>query len=47
MPAAFVCVSGAIIALASVGAIRTASGFFAVTALTIGVCRVASNSSGR
>jgi hypothetical protein len=34
---------GAYIAFASVGAIRIASGFLAVTALTIGVCSEASN----
>ena len=40
------CLIGAYSALVSVGAISTASGFFAATALTIGVCRDASNWSG-
>ena len=43
MPASAACLIGAYIAFASVGAIRIASGFLAVTALTIGVCSEASN----
>ena len=45
-PASASCLIGAYIAFVSVGAIRTASGFFAATALTIGVCSEASNLSG-
>ena len=37
---------GAYIAFESVGAISSASGFLAATALTIGVCSVGSNWSG-
>ena len=40
------CLIGAYIAFVSVGAISIASGFLAATALTIGVCRAASNLSG-
>ena len=40
------CLIGAYIAFVSVGAIRTASGCFAATAFTIGVCRSAANSLG-
>ena len=46
MPASAACLIGAYIALESVGAIRIASGFLAITPLTIGVCSVASNWSG-
>ena len=40
------CLIGAYIAFVSVGAIRTASGFLAATAFTIGVCWSAENSLG-
>ena len=40
IPARPTCLIGTYIALASVGAIRIASGFLAMTALTIGVCSV-------
>ena len=40
MPPSATCLIGAYIAFVSVGAISTASGFFAATALTIGVCCV-------
>ena len=40
------CLIGANIAFVSVGAMSTASGFFAATALTIGVCWAGSNLSG-
>ncbi len=40
------CLIGANIALVSVGAISTASGFLAATALTTGVCSDGSNWSG-
>jgi hypothetical protein len=46
VPPAASCLIGAYIALVSVGAISTASGFFAATALTTGVCSEASNLSG-
>ena len=46
MPASAACLIGAYIAFASVGAIRIASGFLAITPLTIGVCSEASNWSG-
>ncbi len=45
-PASAACLIGAYIALVSVGATRIASGFFAATAFTIGVCCAASNSLG-
>ena len=45
-PASATCLIGAYIAFVSVGATSIASGFFAATALTIGVCCDASNSSG-
>ena len=40
MPASATCLIGAYIAFVSVGAISSASGFLAATALTIGVCSV-------
>ena len=46
VPASASCLIGAYSAFVSVGAISTASGFFAATALTIGVCSDASNWSG-
>ena len=46
MPASAAALIGTYIAFVSVGAIRIASGFFCVTALTIGVCSEASNWSG-
>ena len=46
VPASASCLIGAYIAFVSVGAIRTASGFFAATAFTIGVCSDGSNWSG-
>ena len=45
-PAAASCLIGAYMALESVGAINTASGSLAATALTIGVCSDGSNWSG-
>ena len=46
VPPSASCEIGANIAFVSVGAISTASGFLAATALTIGVCCEASNSFG-
>src|SRR5215218_4820780 len=46
MPWSAICLIGAYSAFVSVGAISTASGFLAATALTIGVCCDASNSCG-
>ena len=46
VPASAICLIGAYSAFVSVGAISTASGFLAATALTIGVCCAASNSCG-
>jgi hypothetical protein len=46
VPASASCLIGAYMAFVSVGAISTPSGFFAVTALTTGVCSDASNWSG-
>src|SRR5450432_3512848 len=46
MPADFIAFIGAISAWVSVGAMRTAPGFWAVTALTIGICSGAAKSAG-
>ena len=46
IPALFIACIGAISAWVSVGAISTAAGLVAVTALTIGICSGAAKSAG-